>query len=532
MSELSISQKTEIIRQESNLYANTRGRVADVLDDINATKANKRDLSDANTTLSAEIASVASSVSRESSARQEADALKLDKLRAPYNTDQFVILGDGSALHINNIGQNIYNTNGSLSSDRIMDLGSYSLLYTNNGKTAKVGINVTSASESLDVGGRVRSDGFMLRSTSAGSSVPRNLRADAHRLWWMGDSGLDRPLMFKDFTDLMDLTRSLTDEQKTEFKTALNGGWTTAEMSVVQISPRVIPADAGAPLWIVLRGSNLNIFPLNSAIVICDNWGNYLDEVPMSDVQIDPSGNKITFSYDFSNNLGEGDYKIKINNGIAEHLTAQRISVSNSYESLYPEEMSWEMTLYEEDFKPSRIYASGASVITSTEEDMIPMRDDGVLIASMQTPPLIPSDTDFYLKMSIDCTGGGAFLGRSYFNLLAMSGETPNTLNRRGFGTIESRVDGWRLPNGANGANIKTLLDGQTIFEQWADDALEVEIHRESNLYTIAVIKKATQECRISQFIGTTAELALLIQCTNRGEAYENAYYINNLITF
>lgn len=41
MSEQTIQEKSTQIRQETQKYANTRGRVADVLDDINATKSNK-----------------------------------------------------------------------------------------------------------------------------------------------------------------------------------------------------------------------------------------------------------------------------------------------------------------------------------------------------------------------------------------------------------------------------------------------------------------------------------------------------------
>lgn len=44
MSEQSISDKSQIIRNETQQHANTRGRVADVIDDINATKANKTDV--------------------------------------------------------------------------------------------------------------------------------------------------------------------------------------------------------------------------------------------------------------------------------------------------------------------------------------------------------------------------------------------------------------------------------------------------------------------------------------------------------
>ena len=44
MSQQSISDKSLVIRNETQEYANTRGRVANVIDDLNLTKANKEDV--------------------------------------------------------------------------------------------------------------------------------------------------------------------------------------------------------------------------------------------------------------------------------------------------------------------------------------------------------------------------------------------------------------------------------------------------------------------------------------------------------
>lgn len=55
MSQQSIADKSQVIRQETQQHANTRGRVADVIDDINETKANKTDIDEVDGDLSAHL---------------------------------------------------------------------------------------------------------------------------------------------------------------------------------------------------------------------------------------------------------------------------------------------------------------------------------------------------------------------------------------------------------------------------------------------------------------------------------------------
>ena len=55
MSQQSIADKSQVIRQETQQHANTRGRVADVIDDINETKANKTDVDEVDGDISAHL---------------------------------------------------------------------------------------------------------------------------------------------------------------------------------------------------------------------------------------------------------------------------------------------------------------------------------------------------------------------------------------------------------------------------------------------------------------------------------------------
>ena len=77
MSQQSIADKAQIIRTETQKYGNTRQRVADVLDDINETKANKGDVEtsiqvEANARAAADTA-LQNSINAEATARQNAD---------------------------------------------------------------------------------------------------------------------------------------------------------------------------------------------------------------------------------------------------------------------------------------------------------------------------------------------------------------------------------------------------------------------------------------------------------------------------
>jgi hypothetical protein len=117
---------------------------------------------------------------------------------------------------------------------------------------------------------------------------------------------------------------SLTETERTAWKTAMNGGWTTNTMSVASISPPIVDR-ANKPTWITLKGANLNLPPSSFKIEICtetstDSNPVVVATIPGSQVQLYDNGTDLSFWFNFST-IAEGKYKIRLWNGVAYYLT-------------------------------------------------------------------------------------------------------------------------------------------------------------------------------------------------------------------
>ena len=194
MSKQSIADKSAIIRNETQKYANTRGRVADVLDDINDTKADNVDLEAEATARAQGDQTNANAIAAEATARAQGDDLKLDKPLSPNNTNAFVVMGDGSTKPAGDLGKNIYNTDGTFTGNRSVDLAAYYLYFYNSTNTAKIGINKINPTEALDIVGRMRADGFILAS-SAVAPLPKEIKFKGGNFVGAKDDGIEHKFL-------------------------------------------------------------------------------------------------------------------------------------------------------------------------------------------------------------------------------------------------------------------------------------------------------------------------------------------------
>jgi len=119
----------------------------------------------------------------------------------------------------------------------------------------------------------------------------------------------------------------LSDAEKAAWKTSMNGGWTTNTMSVGLIYPAIVPrsANPGNLTFITLIGSNLNMNPGNFTVRIINAAGAVVETVNNSKVTL-LNANMLNFSFD-SNAYSNGDYKVKLWNGVAEYITPLTFSV-------------------------------------------------------------------------------------------------------------------------------------------------------------------------------------------------------------
>ncbi len=123
---------------------------------------------------------------------------------------------------------------------------------------------------------------------------------------------------------------SLTEAERTAWKTAMNGGWTTNAMSVGLIYPSVVTKSTNPNnlTFITLIGSNLNLNPTSFTVKIINSAGSVVETINNSKVTL-LNANILNFSFNLQS-YALGDYKVKLWNGVAEYTTPVTFTVINS----------------------------------------------------------------------------------------------------------------------------------------------------------------------------------------------------------
>ena len=124
-------------------------------------------------------------------------------------------------------------------------------------------------------------------------------------------SGLDAVVDSKSM--LLDMPSYLTEQERTAWKTAMNGGWTTNTMSIGMVYPNVVKYTDDI-VYITIYGANLNL-PLGSEIKIINVENNTEYVIPNSQV-IYGDASKIYF-WIKATDFAKEEYKIRIFNGVA-----------------------------------------------------------------------------------------------------------------------------------------------------------------------------------------------------------------------
>ena len=184
MSRQSIQDKSNTIRQETQQYGNTRGRVADVLDDIANTLVDQDDLN------------------AEATARANADTLKLDKPQADGSYYIAKVTVSGTPYYQ-------YRTI-SLSAGQIpVSRDSYieaSILYES--VSGRIGVNTTAPSEKFEVyNGRIKADGFIL-TASTSAPLPKEIKYKGGNFVGAKDDGIEHKFLMSGDLDT-ELTNKL-----------------------------------------------------------------------------------------------------------------------------------------------------------------------------------------------------------------------------------------------------------------------------------------------------------------------------------
>lgn len=196
MSELSIFEKSQEIRFETEIYANTCERVANVLDDLNDTKANKTDVSAAIQDVIDELTLVEQEIYGYIDSGAVTQNTEIDKkLNKPtwngYEQQYIVVSTAGAPTHLRPITLSVnavpfWTGNTFYSSPISVD--------SNN---LRIGINKVTPTEALDVGGYVLANAFRFNVTSS-NSAPNKIWTDGTDLYHTNAAGVNNKVTFLD----------------------------------------------------------------------------------------------------------------------------------------------------------------------------------------------------------------------------------------------------------------------------------------------------------------------------------------------
>ncbi|KFF22253.1 hypothetical protein [Chryseobacterium sp. JM1] len=349
-------------------------------------------------------------------------------------------------------------------------------------------------------------------------------------------SGLNAVVDSKSF--LVDMPNQMTEAEKTAWKTKMNGGWTTASMSVGLISPTVVNVNNNNNTWILLKGANLNINPTSFSVEIMANDGNTpIALVPNSQVQLSANGTDLIFYFNF-HVLPIGSYKIKIWNGVANYVTGKTVTVTNNMQMVNTGALTWDLKTFNNNASTEN-FGSGGSAQVSTDSSIEALANNYNMIASLKSSELIPANKDFYLQFQIeniansnaspDVSGGSIYAG------LTLSSNS-NQLISNSFAFMRfHNFSRWQASNGDHGPAMQiyqraSLLSGVNFpsFSTTGSKSYDFILQRVGSLYTFIVIDNSSNALYTQTFDGSTDALSLSLQIQNRLKLHKCSINIIN----
>lgn len=290
----------------------------------------------------------------------------------------------------------------------------------------------------------------------------------------------------------LSLPTTLSNAEKTAWKTAMNGGWTTSTMSVASISPPIVDRK-NKPSWITLKGANLNLPPATFKIELCTETSTDVSpvvvaEIPASQVQLYNNGIDLSFWFNFST-IPEGKYKIRLWNGVAYYLTGANtmLQVVTSTVPFVPS-LTWTYAEYTPDTN-TMIGGNSSVTYNSNPANKAYQSGDLTTVSVGKSSELFGVDDNFYLRIGVNITNVQAGFDNNTPFVIGLCNSTDvvslsdlSVIKCRG--TINYRGGGIGVfPDlGSQGVNL------------WGIYNAEVQIIRNNGLFTIAVTMNNTTQ--------------------------------------
>jgi hypothetical protein len=303
----------------------------------------------------------------------------------------------------------------------------------------------------------------------------------------------------------LSLPSTLSNSEKTAWKTTMNGGWTTDTMSVAAVTPSVVDKQ-NKNYWITLKGTNLNLPPASFSLDIMAQDGiTKIATVPNSQVQLYTNGLDLTFYYNFKD-LAIGEYKIRLWNGVAYYVTSLTINVASALNTINLNNLVWETKL----FTPGTsniVTVSGGAMSYVANPSNKPYAYENAVVAAVKSSEFVAAGQNFIMS--------GTLRLRDSFN--SLMNIVLGVINKDNILSLNNNSN-FNVSINCNGISNNTkTIKGDTLFvlgnQNEADTLIVWSISRNGNIFSVMV-----------QYAGGTT----ISSKTGIDEALSLVCYLNN----
>ncbi|MDQ0592023.1 hypothetical protein QFZ37_000392 [Chryseobacterium ginsenosidimutans] len=303
----------------------------------------------------------------------------------------------------------------------------------------------------------------------------------------------------------LSLPSTLSNSEKTAWKTAMNGGWTTNTMSVGTITPPIVDKQ-DKNYWLSLRGTNLNLQSTSFSIDIMAVDGiTKIATIPNSQIQLYNNGLDLSFYYNFKNLL-TGQYKLRLWNGVAYYVTPMTIKVVDILSNFNLSNLVWETKLYTPG-TPNVVTVSGGTMNYNASSANKPFAKESIVVAALKSSEFAAAGQNFVMSGTLRLRETAVSLMNIIFGVI----DTQNSLALSNNASFQISIECNNI------ANYTKTIKGDSLIAIWTANDVPISadwsIARNGNIFTVII--KYAGTTYIDTKIGIQDALSLVCYINN-----------------
>ncbi|ANF50524.1 hypothetical protein A0O34_08320 [Chryseobacterium glaciei] len=252
---------------------------------------------------------------------------------------------------------------------------------------------------------------------------------------------------------MVGIPNQMTEAERTAWKTAMNGGWTTNTMSVANVFPNIVKS-VNYGVFVTINGANLNINPSSSVISLVNNISGVEKVIPNSQITY---GDANLISIWFKpNTFTDGEYRIKIFNGVAIIQTSglNNILITSNANSVDINALTWDKIAHTQSEVDNVMQINGSNIDFVTNAANKPLATDFSIVSSAKSSQIFTGADNFSLKGYMILTGNINLYGGGLIGLV--NANNNNSLIIDALASLKITIEG------GNWADLKKSINEQS----------------------------------------------------------------------